>query len=96
MFKTRPSNTGDVGLIPGWGAKIPLVSRSKKQNTMKQCCNKFKKDLKKKSPYQNNLKKIVIVILIGSSLEGKVARWKVLSVFKWFFSQVSLIPQRNV
>ena len=51
----------------------------KKQNTMKQRCNKFNKHFeKKKSPHQNNLKKkkknIVIVNFIGSSLEVKVAR----------------------
>ena len=74
MFKTRPSNTGDVGSIPGWGAMFP--HGQKKQNTMKQRCNKFNKDFeKKKSPHQNNLKKkIVIVNFIGSSLEVKVAR----------------------
>ena len=26
MVKTVPSNAGDVGLIPGWGTKIPRAS----------------------------------------------------------------------
>ena len=25
MVKNLPSNTGDVGLIPGWGTKIPYA-----------------------------------------------------------------------
>ena len=32
MVETSFSNAGDVGWIPGWGAKIPHVSRPKTQN----------------------------------------------------------------
>ena len=32
MVKTLPSNAGAVGLIPGWGAKIPHASWPKKPN----------------------------------------------------------------
>ena len=56
---TSPSSAGSVGLIPGWGAKIPhAASRPKNQNIkQKQYCDKFNKDLKKKGPHQKNLKK---------------------------------------
>ena len=57
MVKTSPSNEGGVGLIPGWGAKIPHASQSKNQNIkQKQCCNKFNKDFKI-GPHQKILKK---------------------------------------
>ena len=51
MVKILPSNTGDVGLIPGRGAKIPHASRPKFQNIKKKkrkekYCNKFSKALK--------------------------------------------------
>ena len=51
MVKILPSNTGDVGLIPGRGAKIPHASRPKFQNRKKKkrkekYCNKFSKALK--------------------------------------------------
>ena len=40
---------GFVDSIPGWGVKIPYVSRPKTKNIkQKQYCNKFNKDLKKK------------------------------------------------
>ena len=32
MVKTSPYNAVGVGLIPGWGAKIPHASRPKNQN----------------------------------------------------------------
>ena len=32
MVKTSPSNVGDMGLIPGWGAKIPHASWPKNQS----------------------------------------------------------------
>ena len=49
MVKTSPSNAGDVGLIPGQGAKIPHASWPKNQNIkQKQYCNKFNKDFRKK------------------------------------------------
>ena len=51
-----PSNTGNT--IPGWGAKIPLVSGPKNQSVIpKQYCNKFKKDFKKNGPHQKILRK---------------------------------------
>ena len=44
MVKTSPSNAGDVGSIPGQGAKIPHASGPKNQNIkQKQYCNKFNK-----------------------------------------------------
>ena len=49
VVKTSPSNAGGAGLNPGQGAKIPHASWPKNQNIIqKQCCNKFKKDLRKK------------------------------------------------
>ena len=30
LLKTLPSNAGDMGLIPGWGAKISHASQSNK------------------------------------------------------------------
>ena len=48
MVKTLPCNAGGVGLIPGWGAKIPHVLGSKNQNIrQKQYCN-IQQRLKKK------------------------------------------------
>ena len=50
---TWPSSAGGVGLIPGWGAKIPHASGPKDQNIkQKQYCNKFNKNFKK-VPHQN-------------------------------------------
>ena len=47
MVKTLPSNAGDVGSIPGRGAKIPHASGPKNQNIkQKQYCNKINKDFK--------------------------------------------------
>ena len=47
MIKTLLSNAGDVGLIPGWEAKIPHTLQPKTQSIkQKQYCNKFNKDLK--------------------------------------------------
>ena len=52
MVKSLPSSAGGVGLIPGWGAKIPHVSRPKNENIkQKQYCNKFNKDFKN-GPHQ--------------------------------------------
>ena len=37
-----------MGLIPGWGAKIPYASRPENQNIKQgQYCNKFNKDFLK-------------------------------------------------
>ena len=48
LVKTLPSNAGDTGLNPGWGAKIPagLGAKNPKHKKQKQYCNKFKKDFK--------------------------------------------------
>ena len=49
VVKTLPSNAGGVGLIPGWGAKIPHALGPKNRNIkQKQYCNKFNKNFKKK------------------------------------------------
>ena len=32
VVKISSSSTGGAGLLPGWGAKIPYVSRPKNQN----------------------------------------------------------------
>ena len=44
VVKTSPSNTGAVGSIPDWGAKISHASQWKKPNS--KCCNKFSKEFK--------------------------------------------------
>ena len=42
VVKNLPAKAGDVGSIPGWGAKIPHVSWLKNQKIKeKQYCNKF-------------------------------------------------------
>ena len=47
VVKTLPSNAGDAGLIPGWGAEMPHASQPKNQNIkQKHFCNKVNKDLK--------------------------------------------------
>ena len=47
MVKTSPSNTGDVDLIPGWGAEIPYASWPKTQNIkQEQYCDKVSRDIK--------------------------------------------------
>ena len=52
VVETLLSNAGGVGLIPGWGAKIPHASGPKNQNIkQKQYCNKLNKDLKN-DPHQ--------------------------------------------
>ena len=57
MVKTLPSNAGGVGLISGWGAKIPHALGPKNQSIkQKQYCNKFNK----KWSTSKNLKKNLI------------------------------------
>ena len=57
MVKTLPVHTGDVGSIPGRGAKILHVSGPKNQNiNQKQYCNKLRKDFKN-GPHKKILKK---------------------------------------
>ena len=57
MVRTLPSNAGDVGLIPGRGARIPPALQSKNIKP-KQYYNKFNKRCKKKKKkvYQKILK----------------------------------------
>ena len=56
--KTSPSNAGGVGSIPGWGTKISLAWRPKKQNIkQKQYCSKFNNDFKKWSTQKHLFKK---------------------------------------
>ena len=46
MVKILPFSAGNVGSIPGQGAKIPHASLLKNQNEkQKQYCNKFNKQL---------------------------------------------------
>ena len=53
VVKISPSSSGDVGLIPGPGAKISHASLPKHQNIkQKQHCNKFNKDFKN-GPHPN-------------------------------------------
>ena len=48
LGEISPSNAGSVGLISGWGEKIPHASRPKNQSLIqKQYCNKINKDFKK-------------------------------------------------
>ena len=50
VVKPLPSNAEGMGLIPGWGAKMPHALQPKKQSIkQKQYYNKFnKKNFKKK------------------------------------------------
>ena len=58
VVKISPFKAGVVGLIPGWGAKIPFALWPKHQNIkQKQCCNGFNKD-SKKGPHQKTFLKI--------------------------------------
>ena len=60
VVKTLPSNTGGVGSIPGWGAKITHALGPKTQNMkQKQYCNKF-----------NRLKKKIVQIKKKKSLKS--------------------------
>ena len=56
VVKTLPYKAGGVGLIPGWGAKIPFALWPKHQNIkQKQYYNRFNKDFKN-SPHQKRIK----------------------------------------
>ena len=57
VVKSSPSNAGDEGSIPGWGAKISHASGPKNQNIkQKQYCNKFNKDFKNGPHQKKNTK----------------------------------------
>ena len=60
VVKSLSSKEEDVGLIPGWGAKILHASWHKKNQNIKQarCCNKFNKDFKNGPHKKKILKKI--------------------------------------
>ena len=62
VVKIAPSNAGGVGSIPGLEAKISHASWPKNQN-IKQYCNKFNKDLKKK--------KNILAVHVGRILNYK-------------------------
>ena len=58
VVKTWPFKVGGLGLIPGWGGKIPHGSGPKNQNIkQKQYCNKFTKDIKNGPHKKKILKK---------------------------------------
>ena len=73
VVQTLLSKPRGVGLIPGWGTKIPHASWPKKQIIkQKQYCNKFNKDFK------NGLhKKIYIKKKITDSLEKTLMLGKI-------------------
>ena len=48
MVGTLSSNAGDVGLIPRQAGSWDLTCLKAKELRQRQCCNKFKKDCKKK------------------------------------------------
>ena len=52
MVKTLPSSAAGEGSIPSQRTEIPHALQPKNQNiNQKQYCNKFNKDLKKKSKF---------------------------------------------
>jgi len=53
---TLPSNAGDVGLIPSQAGSWDLTCLKAKELRQRQCCNKFKKDCKKKKKRSNQKK----------------------------------------
>ena len=57
VVKTLPSNAGDAGSIPGWGAKTLYASQPKNQ-VIKQTdyCSKFNKDFKNNPHHKKFLK----------------------------------------
>jgi len=58
VVRTSSSKAGDMGSIPGEGAKIPHASWPKNWNIkQKQYCRKFNKDFKKMVHIKKNLKK---------------------------------------
>ena len=68
---TLPSNTNDVGSIPGQGTKIPHTSGPKKQNIKhKQYCNKFIKDFNN-GPHPKK-KKLPVRLVIDSDVSQEI------------------------
>ena len=64
MVKTSPSYAGGVGLIPGWGDKIPHASWPKSQKKKQdQYCNRFNKDFKNGPQQNKQLKKAGTLML---------------------------------
>ena len=59
VVKILPSNARDVGLIPGWGDKIPHVSPPKHQKIkQKQYCGEFNKVFKN-GPHQKKVSRVL-------------------------------------
>ena len=88
MVQTLPSCAGGVGLIPGWGDKIPHASWPKSQNLKKQdqYCNRFNKDFKN-GPQQNSKKKAGTVMLSCIDYRWKtVDNWH--NVSDWHFGKI--------
>ena len=55
VVKTSPSNSGDVGSVSAWGAKIPHALCSKNQNIkQKQYCTRFNEYFKN-GPYPKKM-----------------------------------------
>ena len=64
VVKNPPSNAGDMGSIPGWGAKIPqAVGQLSPWDSTREkplCCNKRYRMLKLRP---STAKKIIIIII---------------------------------
>ena len=62
VVKTSPSNGGDAGSIPGWGAKIPYASswpKNQKNKNRRYIVTNSIKTLKKNGPHQKKKKMYV-------------------------------------
>lgn len=69
-LKTSLSNAGDVGSIPGWGAKIPHASQTKNWNIkQKQYCSRFSEDFKMVH-VKIFLKRKITTLSLGLGLES--------------------------
>ena len=65
MVKNLPSDTGDAGLVPSWGTKMPCAVEQLSLHTTTRestCCNKDlaqpKKKKKKKAQVTTNMKRL--------------------------------------
>ena len=66
MVKALSSNAGDIGSIPGRGAKIPHASRPKKQIIeQKQHCDKFNKGFKNGLCEKKFFKECYLLVIIS-------------------------------
>ena len=83
---------GVVDSIPGWGVKIPHVSRPKNKNIkQKRYCNKFNKDFLKQSSTFKQIKKKKIMI---DDLEDLIMKhWLAIPVARLHLSlRILLLP----